>query len=314
MSVMRIGHVNLRVMDLDAARHHYEDVLGLIPTHQDASGNVYLKGWDEWDKYSVVLSKSDRAGMNHVAYKVEHDADLDVLQRRIAAYGIDVEEVPPGHLECCGRALRFKLPSEHQMYLYAETECVGKAVGTTNPAPWPDGLKGCGAHWLDHVLLMCELNPEQGINKVAESTAFMREVLDFRLVEQVMVGPDQSIQAATWLARTTTPHDIAFVGGPRMGFHHCAFFLDEWGDVLKAADVMAKHNVKIDVTPQRHGITRGYTIYFFDPSGNRNETFAGLGYLTQPDMPVITWTEDQLARGIFYHSGELNEAFTAVYT
>ena len=31
-----------------------------------------------------------------------------------------------------------------------------------------------------------------------------------------------------------------------MGFHHCAFFLDEWGDVLKAADVMAKHNVKIE--------------------------------------------------------------------
>lgn len=30
MSVMRIGHVNLRVMDVDAARHHYEDVLGLI--------------------------------------------------------------------------------------------------------------------------------------------------------------------------------------------------------------------------------------------------------------------------------------------
>lgn len=73
-----------------------------------------------------------------------------------------------------------------------------------------------------------------------------------------------------------------------MGFHHCAFFLDEWGDVLKAADVMAKHNVKIDVTPQRHGITRGYTIYFFDPSGNRHETFAGLGYLTQLDMSVIT--------------------------
>lgn len=108
-----------------------------------------------------------------VAYKVEHDADLDVFQARIADYGIDVEEVSPGHLECCGRALRFKLPSEHQMYLYAETECVGKAVGTTNPAPWPDGLKGCRAHWLDHVLLMCELNPEQGINKMAESTAFV---------------------------------------------------------------------------------------------------------------------------------------------
>jgi hypothetical protein len=35
----------------------------------------------------------------------------------------------------------------------------------------------------------------------------------------------------------------------------------------------------------RHGITRGETIYFFDPSGNRNETFAGLSYLAQPDRP-----------------------------
>jgi len=244
-------------MDVDAARHHYEDVLGLIPTHQDASSNVYWKGWDERDKYSVVVSPADRAGMNHVAYKVGHDADLDEFQTRIADYGIDVEEVPPGHLECCGCALCFQLPSEPQMYLDTETECVGKAVGTTNPAPWPDGLKGCGVHWLDHVLLIGELNPEQGINKGAESTAFVREVLDVRLVEQVMVGPDQSIQAATWLARTTTPHDIAFVGGPHMGFHHCAFFLEEWGDVLKAADVMAKHHVKIDVTPNATGSPAG---------------------------------------------------------
>jgi catechol 2,3-dioxygenase len=77
--------------------------------------------------------------------------------------------------------------------------------------------------------------------------------------------------------------------------------LDEWTDVLKAADIMAMNDVKIDVTPQRHGITRGSTTYFFDPSGNRNETFAGLGYLAQPDMEPITWTEDQLWRGIFYH-------------
>jgi catechol 2,3-dioxygenase len=46
--------------------------------------------------------------------------------------------------------------------------------------------------------------------------------------------------------------------------------------------------------------TRGMTIYFFDPSGNRNEVFAG-GYRTGPDFPTITWTEDQLGKGIFLH-------------
>ncbi len=314
MGVMRIGHINLRVLEMKAALEHYKGVLGLIETDRDGDGNVYLKGWDEWDQYSVMLSESDRAGMNHVAYKVETDADLDVLKRRIVDWGTKVEDVPAGALHGCGRALGFDLPSGHRMYLYAEKTHVGKAVGVTNPAPWPLDVKGTGVHWLDHVLLMCELNPDAGINMVAETTRFVQETMDFHLGEQVIVGPDANIQAATWLFRTSTPHDIALVGGARMGLHHCAFYLDEWNDVLKAADLMAMRGVKMDVTPQRHGITRGYTIYFFDPSGNRNETFAGLGYLAQPDMPTITWTEDELWRGIFYHTGEESGQFTSVYT
>jgi catechol 2,3-dioxygenase len=316
MGVMRIGHVNLRVLDMEKALAHYVGVLGLIETDRDSAGNVYLKGWDEWDQYSLMLTEADRAGMNHIAYKVEKDAELDTLRKRIAEWdgGVTVEEVPAGTLHNCGRALKFNMPSGHEMYLYAEKKFVGKAVGTTNPAPWPEDIKGVGAHWLDHALLMCELDPEKGVNKVEETTRFLQETMDFHLAEQVLVGPNGDMQAATWLFRTSTPHDIALVGGPRPGLHHLAFFLDEWNDVLKAADTMARKGVKMDVTPQRHGITRGYTIYFFDPSGNRNETFAGLGYLAQPDMPTITWTEDQLWRGIFYHTGEEAGEFTSVYT
>jgi hypothetical protein len=43
-------------------------------------------------------------------------------------------------------------------------------------------------------------------------------------------------------------------------------------------------DVPIDIGPTRHGITRGTTIYFFDPSGNRNEVFAGLGYRVHHDF------------------------------
>jgi catechol 2,3-dioxygenase len=222
--------------------------------------------------------------------------------------------LPEGTLPSTGRMLQFNLPSGHEMRLYAMKEYVGTDVGITNPDPWPDGLKGAGAHWLDHLLLMCEMNPPEGINTVADNTRFMTEALDFFLTEQVLVGPEGNMQAATWMSRTTTPHDIAFVGGPRSGLHHIAFFLDSWHDVLKAADVMAKTKTKIDVAPTRHGITRGETIYFFDPSGNRNETFAGLGYLAQRDRPVTTWTEDMLGSGIFYHTGDLVASFTDVYT
>ncbi|TCP07099.1 catechol 2,3-dioxygenase [Caldimonas thermodepolymerans] len=314
MGVLRIGHASLRVMDIDAAVTHYEKVLGMRTVMKDRAGNVYLKCWDEWDKFSLILTPSDQAGLNHVAYKVKDDADLDEIQQRVDAWGIKTQMLPEGTLPSVGRMLQFHLPSGHDMRLYAFKEYVGTDVGTDNPDPWPDGIRGAGAHWLDHLLLMCELNPEAGINTVEQNTRFMKECLGFFLTEQVLVGPEKNVQAATWMACTTTPHDIAFVGGPRSGLHHIAFFLDSWHDVLKAADVMAKNKVRIDVAPTRHGITRGETIYFFDPSGNRNETFAGLGYLAQPDRPVTTWSEDRLGSGIFYHTGDLVPSFTEVYT
>lgn len=314
MGVMRIGHVSLRVMDMDAAVNHYTNVLGLLFQGKDEDGAHYFKGWDEWDKYCVILNPSDRAGMNHVAYKVEYDSDLDDAKDRLAEHGVESTVETAGHLPYCGRSLRFKLPSGHEMYLYADKERVGKAVGESNPDPWPDGLKGAGAHWLDHVALTCPFDPENKVNTVADNCNLMRDALGFYLGEQALVGANGDIQAVAFMFRTTTPHDIAFLPAPTAGIHHASFFLDGWSDVLRSADIMAKNKVKIDVAPTRHGITRGETIYFFDPSGNRNETFAGLGYLAQPDMPTITWTEENLWRGIFYHTGEEEGSFTSVYT
>ncbi|MCB1756227.1 MAG: VOC family protein, partial [Gammaproteobacteria bacterium] len=168
MSVLRIGHINIRVLDMEEAVSHYSNVLGMKVVHKDAAGNIYLKAWDEWDKFSVILSQAESAGMNHIAYKVKSDADLDSYKQRIKDYGVEVEDLPPGEIEFVGRTLKFNLPSGHLMYLYAEKEFVGIDVGSTNPDPWPKDTKGCAVHWLDHALLMCELNPDEQINKVAE--------------------------------------------------------------------------------------------------------------------------------------------------
>jgi catechol 2,3-dioxygenase len=83
--------------------------------------------------------------------------------------------------------------------------------------------------------------------------------------------------------------------------------------VLKAADIITRKRVSIDIGPTRHGITRGETIYFFDPSGNRNEVFSG-GYIHYPDRPMLTWTDDDLGRAIFYHDRKLNANFLNVVT
>lgn len=117
----------------------------------------------------------------------------------------------------------------------------------------------------------------------------------------------------SWMFCTNTPHDIAFIKGGNGKLHHFAYQMGDWSEILRAGDLFSMDDVSVDVGPTRHGITRGQTIYFFDPSGNRNEVFAG-GYQTYPDFPTITWTADQLAKGIFYIGRELNERFTSVVT
>jgi catechol 2,3-dioxygenase len=49
--------------------------------------------------------------------------------------------------------------------------------------------------------------------------------------------------------------------------------VDSADALFRAADILTMHKARIDYGPGRRGITRGTTIYFFDPSGNRLETF-----------------------------------------
>ncbi|MCY1235229.1 Metapyrocatechase [compost metagenome] len=141
-----------------------------------------------------------------------------------------------------------------------------------------------------------------------------RDVLGFSLAEQVVAGPDGEVLIGAFLTCSNKAHDVAFIRHPEKNrFHHASFLLDNWSEVLKAADIISKKDVSLDIGPTRHGITRGATIYFFDPSGNRNEVFSG-GYIHYPDKPTITWTDNELGKAIFYHDRKLNEAFLNVLT
>ena len=128
-------------------------------------------------------------------------------------------------------------------------------------------------------------------------------------------GADPSFQMpVVWIEAAHKAHDLAFVAHPEPGkLHHLSFLLGSWEQVLRAADIMSMNRVSIDIGPTRHGITRGTTIYAFDPSGNRFETFSG-GYESYPDHAPITWTFDQVGPAIFYHDRKLNERFLSVVT
>ena len=96
--VLRPGHVCIRVMDMDEAKTHYTQRLGLLQTDEDDQGRVYLKGWDEQDWFSVVLREADQPGMDFMGFKVRDEATLEDLAAKVKAFGCNVERVPAGEL------------------------------------------------------------------------------------------------------------------------------------------------------------------------------------------------------------------------
>ena len=303
--VIRPGHAALRVLDLEEALVHYTEYVGLIETGRDDQGRVYLKGWDEHDHHSIILREADHPGLDAMAFKVKDKAALDRLAKKIDAYGIEVEQIPAGQQLATGERLSFIVPTGHRIELYAEKEKVGNGLPLVNPDVWPDGLKGMSPTRFDH----CAVNGDD----VAGSVKFFVEVLGFDLTEQAHT--DDGKMMVGFVSCSNKPHDIAFLHTPAASgkLHHASFWLDSWDEVRHAADIISKKDIPLAYGPGRHGITRGMTIYFFDPSGNRNEVFSG-GYIHYPDSPVISWTMDQIGKAIFYYDRKLNENFVSVLT
>ncbi|MBY4676714.1 catechol 2,3-dioxygenase [Marinobacterium arenosum] len=303
--VMRPGHIQLRVLDMEEALGHYRDLLGLIEVDRDDQGRVYLKGWTEVDKFSVVLREADQPGMDFVGYKVLNSEVLAQLEQALKDYGQDVEQIPAGELKGCGRRVRFDSPTGHMFEIYAEKEQTGKwGVEQVNPEAWPRDLTGMRATRFDHCLLY-------GPN--IEGTAkLFQDVLGFDIAEQVI--DDEGKRPALFLTVSQKAHDVAFIECPEPGkLHHASFLLETWEDVLRAADLISMTDTSLDIGPTRHGLTHGKTIYFFDPSGNRSEVFCGGDY-HYPDHEPVTWTTDQLGKAIFYHDRALNDRFLTVLT
>lgn len=304
MGVMRLGYVHARVTDLGAARSHYADTLGMRVVHE-GGGRAYFKAWDEYDHHSVVLEEGG-VGLVKLGYKVERSEDLDLFEKRVRAFGCITERMSKGDNLAVGEGFRVVLPSEHVIELYSEMEFTGTETGSLNPEVIPRHLVGVGVPRVDHALITAE-DP-------ATVERFFGDCLDFRPAERVVTTVSEDAELlGSWMFCTSTPHDIAVIKGPNAKLHHFAFYLNSWSDVLRAAQLFSMDDVSVDIGPTQHGITRGETIYFFDPAGNRNEVFSG-GYQTYPDFPTITWTADQLGKAIFYVDRELNERFTTVLT
>jgi len=302
---LRPGLVQMRVLDLDKTLDFYTRVLGLNEVCRTADGRVCLKAYDEFDHHSVTLRLAEEAGLDFVSFKVGSADELERMKNDTEAFGYRVTEIAPETDQPgFGKRYAFTISTGHRFEIYSDVALSDNGPMILNPDIWKVPPHGMRAVRMDHFLLY-------GPN-VAEAERFCKEVLGM-FVPEVCNTPDGG-RVAAWITSSNKPHDLAFVEYPVAGkIHHLGFYLNEWRDVGDAADLIAINHLKLDIGPTRHAITRGHSIYFWEPSGNRIEVYAG-GYTAYPDNPQRIWDFDQLGRGLFYFSGELIPSFLEIVT
>ena len=285
-----IGHVELLTPRSDDSLRFFEQVLGM-EVEATEGRSVFLRGWGDYQRYSLKLTESEEAGLGHMALRAWSP---EALERRVAA--VEAAGLGQGWIDGDlghGPAYRFTDPDGHVMELYFETE---KYEPTEHLRPslknQPQRYVGRGAavKRLDHVNVLAR--------DVAANRRFAQDALGYRLYERIEL--DDGTEAGAWMSLTIAAHELIYVAdahGLEGRLHHLAFWVDTREEVLRAADLFLDHGIHIEAAPSKHAIAQGFFLYGIEPGGNRIEVTTGGYFVYDPDAEPTVWTEAERARG-----------------
>ena len=200
MDIAHLGHLELLTPKPEESLRFFVDVLGMTESGR-RDDSVYLRGWDDYERYSLKLTASDNSGMRHMAFRARSQ---QALERRVAAlegsgFEIGWNDGDLGH----GPGYLSRDPDGHQVELYYETEWY-EAPAALKPALKNQAqrfpARGVNVRRLDH--LNC-LAVDIRANRI-----FFEDYLGFRLTEQIVL--DDGSEAAMWMTCTNKSYDFAY--------------------------------------------------------------------------------------------------------
>ena len=117
--IAHLGHVELLTPTPEESLRFFVDVMGMTESGQRCD-SVFLRGWDDYERYSLQLTASHTSGLGHAAFRTRSP---QALERRIAALRANGHKVweeadQLGH----GSGFRFHDPDGHVFELYYDTE------------------------------------------------------------------------------------------------------------------------------------------------------------------------------------------------
>jgi len=238
MDVAHLGHLEIFTPKPEESLRFLVDVMGMTESGRK-SDSVYLRAWDDYERYSLQLTASKTSGLGHAAFRARSP---QALQRRVKAlegsgYGIGWHEGELGH----GPGYCFHDPDGHVIELYYETEWY-QAPAALKPALKNQASRfsdrGVGVRRLDHINLLAA--------DVHATWVFLVESLGGRLTEQIVFN-DGSEKGA-WVSFTNKSYDVAIAEdayGAKGRLHHFTYAVDNREAILRAADICLEHGVFI---------------------------------------------------------------------
>jgi catechol 2,3-dioxygenase-like lactoylglutathione lyase family enzyme len=257
--VTRMGHIALRVPDLDAAVGFQQDVLGMIETERTA-GVSYLT-CNERHHELMLIHDPVRRGYDHIALEVEDTAALAAVMRSAQAAGGhllgDVYDGEPG----IDRAVRVLAPGGHVFKLF----CGMETVAAARPGDRPEKFEHASVKVLNMKSLEC----------------FLEQGLGFRFSDRLGA-------TASWWHCDDDHHGMAIVRAPRSELSHYAFTVEDLNAMGRVADRLKLHrDQRLIWGPSRHGPGNNHFMYFHDNDGAMIELCCDLARMR--DYQPRTW-------------------------
>ena len=285
--IVKAGHVEFLVTDVQRAEKFYVDALGFSVTARD-EGHAYLRGLEDRHHHSLTLTRSAYPGVGHLAFRVAREEQLAELEGLFRARGCKTFWAEKGAEAGVGRALRAQDPFGFPVEFYSEME----------PEEWLlqrfDRYRGAKVMRLDHFNVM---TPD-----VQAAYDWWVGSLGFGCTETTETEGREPALWAAWLRRKHTCHDMALTTGTGPRVHHAGFTVADRGCIMDCADVLASTGYldRMERGPGRHGVSNAFFLYLRDPDGNRLELYTGDYLSADPDWVPIRWKLNDPQRQTFW--------------
>ncbi|MGW2824284.1 VOC family protein [Streptomyces sp. NPDC001443] len=299
------GSINLGTPDLERSLWFFRDVLGMEVVAQHG-GVAYLRGYQELVHHSLVLTQQDEAKVNSYGFRVKRKQDVELFHQQFEKEGVQSLELAAGDELGRGEAVRFLVPgSEHPFEFYYDIErpLADESLRSKLPSN-SSRRRGMGVRRLDHI------NLQTSASTVNEAEGWIRDSLGFKRREFAMLPQAPDVILASWLSVTPQVHDLAIgvsADDEPGRFHHVAFNVENFHDVLRAADEIRDLDIAYGHGPGKHGIGQAMYLYVHDPgSGHRIELYSGGYHIFDPDWRALEWKLPELEFGQTWYGDVLD--------